>query len=97
MEDIVQTLIDLRLAYTGLMNVENQNKTSDGRYRRRRKTSRDGNNCDNNNNHLDASAVITIDEDALRSSLNRLSTSDLPSKHQQHLFDPHYLRLNNRR
>ena len=98
MEDILQTLIDLRLAHTGISISDQPTKTTDGRYRRRRKNSRDGNQCDNNNNHLDSSALITIDEDILRQAMNRLSMNNLiSSKHNPSTFDPNYLRMTNRR
>jgi len=97
-EDILQTLIDLRLAYTGISTNDQPVRTTDGRYRRRPKTSRDGNQCDNNNNHLDSSALITIDEDALRQATNRLAMGNLPySKHNSNVFDSNYLRMINRR
>ena len=97
MEDIIQTLIDLRLAYTGTPNNEPTPKPNDSRYRRRPKVARDGNPCDSNNNHLDSSSLITIDEDALRVALHRLSTGNLASKHNQNAFDATYLRVINRR
>lgn len=97
MEDILQTLIDLRLAYTGTPNTEAAAKPNDNRNRRRAKVAREGNPCDSNNNHLDSAALVTIDEDALRVALHRLSTGNLASKHNQNAFDATYLRVINRR
>lgn len=93
MEDIVQTLIDLRLAHIISSNNENQNKPTESRCRRRRKSSRDGNTCDNNNNHLDSSSVITIDEDRLRSTINHSSMNNQSNKKNQYLFDSTCLRF----
>jgi hypothetical protein len=99
MEDIVQTLIDLRLAYTGTMTYETHVKQQDVRYRRRPRVTRDTTqSCDSNNNDLDSSSsFVTIDEDALRAAMQRLSASNLPAKYQQNIFDATYLRLINRR
>jgi hypothetical protein len=81
-EDVIQTLIDLRLAHTGQSGNEIRN-------RRRQKS-----NTDNNNNNLDCTSVLTIDEDALRTAYHRFSTSNLAS---QNIFDPTCLRLISRR
>lgn len=91
-EDVVQTLIDLRLAHTGKSLNDTNLKQLEGRNRRRQQ-----NPLDNNNNTLDPSSVLIIDSDALRSALGRLSSNNLLSKQSQHVFDPKYLRLTNRR
>jgi len=87
-EDVIQTLIDLRIAHTGNSTSEITLKQSEIRNRRRH---------DNNNNNLDLSSVLIIDTDVLRTAINRLSTGNLSSKNNQNLFDPAYLRLNSRR
>jgi hypothetical protein len=87
-EDVIQTLIDLRIAHTGNSTNEINLKQSEIRNRRRQ---------DNNNNNIDLSAILVIDTDVLRTASNRLSIGNLSSKNNQNLFDPTYLRLNNRR
>ncbi len=87
-EDVIQTLIDLRIAHTGNSTNEINLKQSEIRNRRRQ---------DNNNNNIDLSAILVIDTDVLRTASNRLTIGNLSSKNNQNLFDPTYLRLNNRR
>ncbi len=83
--DVIQTLIDLRLAHTGISTID----IRDQRNRRYQKSDID----DNNNSN----SILTIDEDLLHSNLIRLSNGNLLSKSDQHNFLPKYLRLNNRR
>ncbi|CAF1082281.1 unnamed protein product [Rotaria sordida] len=90
-EDVVQTLIDLRLAHTKNSTNEINFKQPEVRNRRRH---HHHHQCDNN---LDVSSVLIIDVDALRTALNNLSTSNLSSKHNQNAFDSTYLRLISRR
>jgi hypothetical protein len=91
-EDVIQTLIDLRLAHTGKSTNEITLKQNEIRHRRRYQ-----NQCDNNNNNLDVSSLLIIDDDALRTAMNRLSNGNLSLKNNQNIFDPTYLRIINRR
>ncbi|CAF2447146.1 unnamed protein product [Rotaria sp. Silwood2] len=90
-EDVIQTLIDLRLAHTKKSTNEINLKQQEVRNRRRHQQ------CDNNNNNLDLSSILIIDADALRTALNNSSTNNLSSKDNQNIFDPTYLRLISRR
>jgi hypothetical protein len=97
MDDVIQTLIDLRLAHTGASNIEMNSKKQEGRDqrpRRRQKSNTDHDQCDNNNN---STAILTIDEDLLHTNLARLSNTNVLTKNDQHIFYPKYLRLINRR
>ncbi|CAF1149101.1 unnamed protein product [Rotaria magnacalcarata] len=98
-EDVIQTLIDLRLAHTGKSISENNFKQHEVRNRRRHQNQSDdnNNNNNNNNNNLDSSSLLIIDTDALRTALCRLSTNNAASKQNQNIFDPAYLRLLSRR
>lgn len=87
-EDVIQTLIDLRIAYTSNSTNEINLKPAEIRNRRRH---------DNNNNNIDSSSILIINTDVLRTASNRLSTSNLVSKNNQNLFDSTCLRLNTRR
>ena len=91
-EDVVQSLIDLRLAYTGKPTNEINPKQPEARNRRRHNIQ-----YDDINNNLDPSSVLIIDTDKLSTVLNHLSTGNLSSKHSQNTFDPACLRLMNRR
>ena len=88
LEDVVQTLIDLRIGHTGNSTNDINLKQSEIRNRRRH---------DNNNNNIDISSILIIDTDILRTELNRLLNGNLSSKNNQNLFDSTYLRLNSRR
>ncbi|CAF1096735.1 unnamed protein product [Adineta ricciae] len=99
-DDIVQTLIDLRLAHIGKSTVENnyrQQEPRDQRHRRRFKSNVDIDQCDNNNNTLDLTAVLAIDEDLLHTNFIRLSNRKSSVKSDEHNFDPRYLRFTSRR
>ena len=101
-DDIVQTLIDLRLAHIRKSIVENNHKQQeprDQRHRRRFKSNMDIDQCDNNNNNntLDLTAVLTIDEDLLHTNFVRLNNRKSSVKLDEHNFDPRYLRLTSRR
>jgi hypothetical protein len=88
-DDVIQTLIDLRLAHTG---IETNYKQQGVRGRRHKP-----NQCDDNNNTLNPTSILTIDEDRLHSIKTRLSNGDLLTKPDQHIFHSNYLRLINRR
>lgn len=91
LDDVIRTLIDLQLAYTGQMNSK-QHEIRDHRNRRRQSDQID----DNNNNQ--AFVILTIDEDRLQTLLVQLNqNSNLLSKTEQHLFYPKYLRFLPRR
>lgn len=99
-DDIVQTLIDLRLAHTGTSTVENnyrKQEPRDQRHRRRFKSNMDIDQCDNNGNTLDHTAVLAIDEDLLHTNLVRLNNRKSPVQLNEHNFDPRYLRFTSRR
>jgi hypothetical protein len=91
-EDVIQTLIDLRLAHTVKSTNEITLKQTEIRHRRRYQ-----NQCDNNNNNLDVSSLLIIDDDVLRTAMNRLSNGNLSLKNNQNIFDPTSLRIINRR
>jgi hypothetical protein len=91
-EDVIQTLIDLRLAHTVQSTNEITLKQNEIRHRRRYQ-----NQCDNNNNNLDVSSLLIIDDDVLRTAMNRLSNGNLSLKNNQNIFDPTSLRIINRR
>ena len=93
MEDVIQTLSDLRLAYIGRSTNEVTGKPSDGRYRRRPKP----HTCDDNNNHLDSSSTLTIDEVGLRTALDRLLAGNVLTTYHQNMLETKYLRLVSRR
>lgn len=97
-DDVIQTLIDLRLAHTGVPTIEmnyKQHEARGQRHRRREKSiSESDDQYDNNNN---STAILTIDEDRLHSILTRLSNENILTKNDQHIFYPKYLRLINRR
>jgi len=93
-DDVVQTLIDLRLAHTGTSTIEmnyKQQEAREHRHRRREKSNTDSEQHENN-----LISILAIDEDLLHSTLARLSKGNLLSKTDQHIFYPKYLRLINR-
>jgi hypothetical protein len=90
-EDVVQTLIDLRVAHTGTSTIETNYKQQEARDRRQRRRQILKNDYDNN------TTVLAIDEDLLHSTMARLLNGNLLSKQNQHIFDPTYLRLSSRR
>lgn len=100
-EDVIQTLIDLRLAHTRASTLEAYHKhqeARDQRNRRRQKSNSDSDQYDdNNNNTLDSTSVLVIDEDLLHSNLVRLANENSSLKQVQHIFDRNYLRLIGRR
>ncbi|CAF4556792.1 unnamed protein product [Rotaria sp. Silwood2] len=99
-EDVIQTLIDLRLGHTGTSTIEihyKQQEARDQRHRRRQKSNGDYDENDKNNNTLNSDSVLTIDEDVLHSTIARLSNENSSSQNDQHIFDRNYLRLINRR
>jgi len=71
-----------------------QQESRDQRNRRRQKTNIDHEKCDDNNN---LTSILSIDEDLLHTHLARLLNGNLLSKTDQHIFNPKYLRLINRR
>jgi hypothetical protein len=97
---VIQTLIDLRIAHTGTSTIETGYKIQearDQRQRRRFKSTRDTDQCDSNNNTLNSTSVVAIDEDLLHASLARLSNGKSSLKCDQHVFDAKYLRFTSRR
>jgi len=99
-EDVIQTLIDLRIAHTGTSTIEinyQQQEARDHRHRRRHKPNIDHDQCDNNNNSLNSTSVLAIDGDLLHSNIVRISNGNSSSKQDQHIFNSNYLRLSSRR
>lgn len=99
-EDIIQTLIDLQIAYTSMSTIDTTYKKQevrDQRQRRRQKSNSDCDQYDDNNNALNSTSVLSINEDVLHTALTRLSNENRSSKSDQHVFDPNYLRLTSRR
>lgn len=94
-DDVIQTLIDLRLARTGASTIEmnhRQQEAREHRQRRRQKSNSESEQeYDNNNN---STAILTIDEDILHTNFVRLINGNTTD---QNIFYPKYLRLNNRR
>ncbi|CAF2130269.1 unnamed protein product [Rotaria magnacalcarata] len=101
-EDVIQTLIELRLAHTSSSTGETNCKQQESRdhrhhHRRRRKSNSDSDQCDDNNNTLNSTSVLIIDEDLLHTAITRLSNENVSSNNDQHVFDRNYLRFINRR
>lgn len=99
-EDIIQTLIDLQIAHTSMSTIDTTYKKQevrDQRQRRRQKSNSDCDQYDDNNNALNSTSVLSINEDVLHTALTRLSNENRSSKSDQHVFDPNYLRLTSRR
>ena len=102
-EDVIQTLIDLRLAHSKAPSSEAHHKQLEARgqrHCRRQKSTSDTDQCDDdddNNSTLDSTSVLVIDEDLLHSNLVRLSKENSSAKQDEHIFDRNYLRFIGRR
>ena len=86
MEDILQTLIDLRLAHT---NVPSLQEGQVQRYRRRLRPTLESLATNT------AMSVLVIDQDALHAAVVRNVAS--AAKQDQHIFDAKFLRPSQRR
>ena len=88
MEDILQTLIDLRLAHTNASTLQEGHVQ---RYRRRLKSHPE--NLSTNT----TMSVLVIDQDALHTAMVRTFNVASATKQDQHIFDARFLRPSQRR
>ncbi|CAF0957605.1 unnamed protein product [Adineta steineri] len=96
-EDVIQTLIDLRIAHTGAENIETNYRQQEARDQRHNNRRRNHKYDDDNNNTLNSTSVLAIDEDVLHTKLVCLLNGTSSLKHDQNIFDANYLRFISRR